>query len=315
MSKPFTCQQCLNICLLNDFKCDGELDWENKENIMLNNCLNEVNTYYNPHHDHDNCKIKNLDNEELIQSQDFKSLIQILKRFIQFNYAIRRSKKGGSHEQTFIPSILGHENFLNIDINSLEGVGYSNIPGYPENLKEYFEFMKQLKQGKPTLEKLSTFASDSQPWFTSIVDFTNRFLSPEEKVPQNALMVEKRSELAAYKTPEYLSEFIKQTEKPDNEIYMKGTQQQVLYYIKTPSRARTTAEHQAIVSKVLRETGASGGSKSKKKRKLTMKDFQKLVKKYKVTKSGSKKQIANRLIKLRNHVLTKKDKKLLKPYL
>lgn len=61
MSKPLTCQQCFDICLLNDdFDCDGEveLDWGKGE---LAECLGEINTDYNQHHD--NCKIKNLDNE------------------------------------------------------------------------------------------------------------------------------------------------------------------------------------------------------------------------------------------------------------
>ena len=269
MSKPLTCQQCLDYCLLNGtFKCDGEeeLDWETGE---LAECLEEVNSDYNQYDD--NCKIKNLDNKELIQSQDFKSLIQLLKRFIQFNYAIRRSEKGGSHEQIFIPSILGHENFLDIDIESLKGAGFSNIPGYPKNLKEYFEFMIQLKQDEPTLETLSTFASDSQPWFTSIVDFTNRFLSREEKVPQNALMCEDSSKLEEYKTTKYLTKFIQQTKDLDYVIYDKLKPEQILDYIKKSKLIRTTAEHKAIIasidSKLLKETGASGGSKSKKKKK------------------------------------------------
>ena len=75
--------------------------------------------------------------------------------------------------------------------------------------------MIQLKQDEPTLETLSTFASDSQPWFTSIVDFTNRFLSREEKVPQNALMCEDSSKLEEYKTTKYLTEFIQQTKDLD----------------------------------------------------------------------------------------------------
>ena len=52
------------------------------------------------------------------------------------------------------------------------------------------------------------------------------------------------------------------------------------------------------------------------KNKATKKDLQILVKKYNVTKSGTNKEIAKRLMKLRNHVIkNKKDKKIIQQFL
>ncbi len=53
-----------------------------------------------------------------------------------------------------------------------------------------------------------------------------------------------------------------------------------------------------------------------KKNKLTKKDLQLLAKKYRVTKSGTNKEIARRLISLRkNFIKNKTDKKILEEFL
>ena len=44
-------------------------------------------------------------------------------------------------------------------------------------------------------------------------------------------------------------------------------------------------------------------------------DFDKLIKKHKITKSGSKKEIATRLWKLRQHVMTLAELKLIEDFL
>ena len=52
------------------------------------------------------------------------------------------------------------------------------------------------------------------------------------------------------------------------------------------------------------------------KNKATKEDLQKLVKKYEVTKSGSNREVAERLVKLRGHVIKNKtDKKIIEQFL
>ena len=52
------------------------------------------------------------------------------------------------------------------------------------------------------------------------------------------------------------------------------------------------------------------------KNKATNEDLQRLVKKYKVTKSGSNREVAERLVKLRAHVIKNKtDKKIIEQFL
>ena len=56
-------------------------------------------------------------------------------------------------------------------------------------------------------------------------------------------------------------------------------------------------------------------NKTRKVKELSMETLQKLVKKYNVTKSGSKKEIALRLWKLEKHVMTLADLKIIEDFL
>jgi hypothetical protein len=56
-------------------------------------------------------------------------------------------------------------------------------------------------------------------------------------------------------------------------------------------------------------------NKTRKVKEISMATLQKLVKKYSVTKSGSKQQIALRLWKLSRHVMTLGDLKLIEDFL
>ncbi len=57
-------------------------------------------------------------------------------------------------------------------------------------------------------------------------------------------------------------------------------------------------------------------NKTQKNRPATSKDLQMLVKKYSITKSGSNKQIAQRLMQVRGHVIkNKSDLKIIKQFL
>lgn len=54
----------------------------------------------------------------------------------------------------------------------------------------------------------------------------------------------------------------------------------------------------------------------KRKRKtLTMKDLQRMADHYNITKSGSKKELAERILRIREHLMSTKDKKALNDYL
>tara|TARA_Y100000389_G_C17216764_1_gene391282 strand:+ start:116 stop:454 length:339 start_codon:yes stop_codon:yes gene_type:complete len=53
----------------------------------------------------------------------------------------------------------------------------------------------------------------------------------------------------------------------------------------------------------------------KKNTSLTMKDLQQMAKQYHITKSGSKKQLAKRILLLREHLISKTNKKLLNDFL
>jgi hypothetical protein len=56
--------------------------------------------------------------------------------------------------------------------------------------------------------------------------------------------------------------------------------------------------------------------KRKRKRKtLTMKDLQRMADHYNITKSGSKKELAERILRIREHLMSTKDKKALNNYL
>jgi ankyrin repeat protein len=61
--------------------------------------------------------------------------------------------------------------------------------------------------------------------------------------------------------------------------------------------------------------GVKGLKKRKSLTKLTKVDLQKLVKKYVVTKSGSNREVAKRLLDLRNHIMYKSDLKRLEDFL
>ena len=49
----------------------------------------------------------------------------------------------------------------------------------------------------------------------------------------------------------------------------------------------------------------------KKNKTITMKDLQRMAKQYHITKNGSKKQLAKRILLLRKHLISKKNKKIL----
>jgi hypothetical protein len=67
---------------------------------------------------------------------------------------------------------------------------------------------------------------------------------------------------------------------------------------------------------VLMQTKTNTKNKTMKKTKKTsVVELQKLAIKYKVTKSGTKKDIAMRIKKLRNRLLNKTDLKMIEPYL
>jgi hypothetical protein len=55
--------------------------------------------------------------------------------------------------------------------------------------------------------------------------------------------------------------------------------------------------------------------KNKTLKKSTKKDLQVLVKKYNVTKSGTNKQVAKRLIEIRGNLIKKKDLKIINQFL
>lgn len=54
---------------------------------------------------------------------------------------------------------------------------------------------------------------------------------------------------------------------------------------------------------------------TQKVKKLSMKDLQKLLEKYNITKSGSKKEVALRLWKIRSHIMSLSDLKLIEDFL
>ena len=56
-------------------------------------------------------------------------------------------------------------------------------------------------------------------------------------------------------------------------------------------------------------------NKTRKVKEISADNLQKLVKKYKVTKSGSKKEIALRLWKLSRHVMSLRDLKIIEDFL
>ena len=67
---------------------------------------------------------------------------------------------------------------------------------------------------------------------------------------------------------------------------------------------------------VLMQTKTNTKNKTMKKTKKTsVADLKKLAIKYKVTKSGTKKELATRIKKLRSNVLNKTDLKMIEPYL
>ena len=53
----------------------------------------------------------------------------------------------------------------------------------------------------------------------------------------------------------------------------------------------------------------------KKKKTLTMNDLQRMAKHYNITESGSKKELAERIISIRQHLMSAKDKKAIKEFL
>lgn len=53
----------------------------------------------------------------------------------------------------------------------------------------------------------------------------------------------------------------------------------------------------------------------KKSKTLTMKDLQRMAKHYNITKSGSKKELAERILSLREHLMSTRDKKVLNEFL
>jgi hypothetical protein len=67
---------------------------------------------------------------------------------------------------------------------------------------------------------------------------------------------------------------------------------------------------------VLMQTKTNTKNKTMKKTKKTsVADLKKLAIKYKVTKSGTKKEVATRIEKLRGYLLNKTDLKMIEPYL